>query len=171
MADITEVQVREFIATKLPSESEIPAVDHRAVENKIMDFVVQELGKVAKSKVLILDSFSVDRNYTISTGLPTSAVIDSVVLMLVCKVVNNGYSLGDVVTSPTPYPADTGRTAAQGIGVQYNNLSNDTIKIVVNDQVTIMTAYNSATNAPANSFIISGGGAANWSLKLIVGYK
>lgn len=104
MADITETQVRQFIAENLPSESDIPAVDHRAVENKIMDFIVQELGKVAKSKVLSLDSFTTDRNYSVATELPNSAVIDSVIVMLVCKTANNSFSAGDVVTAPTPYP-------------------------------------------------------------------
>lgn len=42
---------------------------------------------------------------------------------------------------------------------------------MVNDQVTIMTAYNGTANAVANNVIISGGGTANWSIKLIVGYK
>lgn len=171
MADITETQVRQFIAENLPSESDIPAVDHRAVENKIMDFVVQELAKVAKSKVLSLDSFTTDRNYSVATELPNSAVIDSVVVMLVCKTANNSFSAGDVVTAPTPYPQDSGRTSAQGIGAQYNNFSNSTIKVMVNDQVTIMTAYNGTANAVANNVIISGSGTANWSIKLIVGYK
>jgi hypothetical protein len=156
MADITETQVRQFIAEKLPSESDIPAVDHRAVENKIMDFVVQELAKVAKSKELPLESFTTDRNYSVATGLPSAAVIDSVIVMLVCKTANNGFSIGDTVTGPTPYPQDSGRTSAQGIGAQYNNFSNSTIKVMVNDQIAIMTAYN---------------GTANWSIKLIVGYK
>lgn len=171
MADITENEVRTFITEKLPNASEIPAIDHRAVENKIMDYLVQEIAKVAKTKVLLLESFAVDRNYTISTGLSISAVIDSVVVMLVCKTANNGFVIDDVVTAPTPYPADGGRTLAQGIGVQYNNAANNSIKVMVNDQLTIMTAYNSAANAPANNLFISGVDAAKWSIKLIVGYK
>lgn len=171
MADITETEVRQFIAEKLASESEIPAIDHRAVENKIMDFVVQELAKTAKSKVLILESFTTDRNYSISTGIPLSAVIDSVVVMMVCKNAVSGFATGEVVTAPTPYPYDAGRTQAQGIGVQYSNASNSVIKVMVNDQLTIMTAYNPASGAPADVVLISGSGTANWSLKIIVGYK
>lgn len=171
MADITENEVRQFIAENLEDESEIPAVRHRAVENKIMDFVVQEVAKNTKSKSLLLDSFTTDRNYSVATGLPVSAIIDSVVVMLVCKNSNNSFSPGDTVTAPTPYPQDSGRTLAQGIGVQYNNFSNGSIKVMVNDQITIMTAYNSAVGAVANNVSISGSGTANWSLKLIVGYK
>ncbi|WP_202703160.1 hypothetical protein [Flavobacterium sp. UGB4466] len=171
MADITETQVREYIATELANESDIPAVRHRAVENKLMDFIVQELAKVAKSKVLILDSFTTDRNYSLATELPANSIIDNVTAMLVCKNAVLGFAQGDVVTSPTPYPYDAGRTAAQGIGVLYNNFSNSTVKIMVNDQLTIMGPYKSEPNATADPILISGSGTANWSIKLIVGYK
>ncbi|QGK72852.1 hypothetical protein [Flavobacterium sp. SLB02] len=168
---MTEVELRAYVALKLAGDPEIEASAHRDVENAIIDFIVSGLGTVTKSKVLLLESFTTDRNYTIATALPVAAIIDSVVVMLVCKVANNGFSIGDVVTAPTPYPRDSGRTDAQGIGVQYNNLSNGSIKVMVNDQLTIMTAYNSTPNAVANNILISGGGAANWSIKLIVGYK
>ncbi|SHG27500.1 hypothetical protein [Flavobacterium johnsoniae] len=171
MADITESSVRQFIAEKLGDDSDILATEHREVENKIMDYVVQEFKKVAKSKVLILESFTTDRNYSLSTELPTGSFIDSVVVMLVCKVSNNGFSVDDCVTAPTPYPQDSGRTSAQGIGVQYSNLNPSTVKVMVNDQITIMTAYNSAPNAVANNVIMSGTNLNNWELKIIVGYK
>lgn len=168
MADITENEVRTFIAEKLAGDSEIEASEHRDVENKIMDYLVQEIKKVAKSKVLVLESFNVDRNFIMDTGLTEGFIIDSVVVMLVCKSSNNGFVPGDVVTSPTPYPQDSGRTASQGIGVQYNNADPSKIKLIINDQVTIMTAYNSGSGAAANNIVIT---ASNWSLKLIVGYK
>lgn len=168
---MTEVQLRLYVAQKLAGVPAINASEHRDVENAIIDFIVAGLGTVTKSKVLILDSFTTDRNYTISTGLPVSAVIDSVIVMLVCKVSNNGFSTGDVVTAPTPYPTDSGRTAAQGIGVQYNNFGNSTIKVMVSDQLTIMTAYSPVSNIATSNILISGSGTANWSIKLIVGYK
>ncbi|WP_035647317.1 hypothetical protein [Flavobacterium sp. ASV13] len=171
MADITESEIRVFIAENLPDASEIPAEDHRAVENKIIDFLIQEVGKTAKSKVLLLESFVLDRNFTVDTGFTVGTEITSVVAMLVCKTSNNGFFPNDVVTAPTPYPQDSGRTAAQGIGVQYTNVSPDSIKVMVNDQLTIMTAYNATVNAPANNVLISGVDAAKWSIKLIVGYK
>ncbi|MBF4484438.1 hypothetical protein [Flavobacterium sp. CSZ] len=170
MADITENQVREFIAVNLQDASGIPAVDHRAVENKIIDFMVQELGKVAKSKVLLLESFSVDRNYSIATGLPESAIIDSAVAMLVCKVSNNGFAVGDVVTVCTPSKWDS-TNQPSGVGVQYNNLNNTVIKIMTNDELVVMTSYNSAPGAIANNLTISGIDVGKWSLKIIVGYK
>lgn len=168
---MTEVQVREFIALKLAGDPEIQAEDHREVENVIMDFIVAGLATVSKSKVLMLETFGANSNYSIATGLPVSSVIDSVVVMLVCKNSNNGFAAGDVVTAPTPYPQDSGRTAAQGIGVQYNNFSNSTVKVMVNDSITIMTVYNSTPGADANNIQITGSATANWSIKLIVGYK
>lgn len=171
MADITENEVRQFIAENLQDASDIPALRHRAVENKIMDYVSQEIGKVVKSKELYIESFTVDRNYSISSGLPANSIISCVIAMLVCKNANNGFAAGETVTAPTPYPTDSGRTAAQGIGVQFNNLSIDSVKVMVNDQITIMTAYNSTSGASANNVIIGGAGTADWNIKLIVLYK
>jgi len=54
--------------------------------------------------------------------------------------------------------------------VQYNNVNPSTVKVMVNDQLTIMTAYDSGSGAVANNVIFSGGGTANWSIKLIIGY-
>ena len=171
MADITITQVREFIATKLAGDPVISAKDHRDVENKVLDFIVQENAKLARSIEVTLDVFTTNRNYSVPTGLAASAVITSVMVMLVCKTANNSFYVGDVVTAPTPYPRDGGRTSAQGIGVQYNVATSASVKVMVNDEVTIMTAYNAAPGADANYMIFSGSQSANWSIKLIIGYK
>ena len=142
MTDITESEVRQMIALNLADESDILAEKHREVESKIMDYVVQELKKVEKTKELLLESFTTDRNYSLPTGFPVGAVICRVQVMLVCKNPNNGFVVGEHVTAPTPYPQDSGRTAAQGIGIQYDQVNNASVKVMVNDQVTIMTAYN-----------------------------
>lgn len=169
--DITVNELRQLIALNLASESDIPAEKHREVENKIIDYVVQEFAKVAKSKVLLLEAFTTDRNYSVATGLPSGVKIDSVVVMLVCQIANSGFNVGDTVNASTSYPADNGRTAAQGIGVQYNNVDSSSIKVVVNKQVTIMSSYNSASNATAGNILMSGINMNNWFMKLIVGYK
>ncbi|MNF41647.1 hypothetical protein D3C85_538430 [compost metagenome] len=170
MPDITETQVREFIALKLADESDILATEHREVENKMMDFIVQELAKTVKSKVVTLDSFTTDRNYSVATDLALPSVITGVLVMLVCAAANNGFAVGDTITAPTPYPQDANRTSAQGIGVQFNNSNPGSVKVMVNDQITIMTAYNSGTGAVANNVMLSGGSMANWAIKLIIGY-
>ena len=171
MPDITETEVRQFIATKLNGVPPIDADAHREVENKIMDFVVQENAKNTKTKVLMLESFSCDRNYSVSTSLPLSAVIDSVQVMLVCKADNNGFVIGDTVTAPTPYFRSGQITTDNGIGVQFNNINNSVIRIMVNDRLVVMTAYNPASGALANCINIIGVDAAKWSIKLIISYK
>lgn len=168
---MTEAALREFVQLKLGDDSNIEASEHREVENAIIDFIVENLALIAKSVVVSLDSFITNRNYSVPTGLSGSAEITSVVAMLVCKVANNGFFVGDVVTAPTPYPRDGSRTTAQGIGVQYNVATNASVKVMVNDEVTIMTAYNAAPGADANNVSFSGSQSANWSIKLIIGYK
>jgi hypothetical protein len=168
MPTITEL--RELSNTKFASASDIEAVEQREFNNALFDYLEAIQGSIVKSKVVMLDDFTTDRNYSVATDLTAANQITSVVAMLVCKTINNGFAAGDTVTTPTPYPNDSGRTNAQGIGVQYNNLNPDTVKIMVNDQLTIMTAYNSASGALANNVMFSGGATANWSIKLIIGY-
>jgi len=168
----TITQLRELVATKLASASDIQATEHREVENAIIDYLeaLESSSSNAKSKVVTLDSFTTDRNYSVATDLASPKVITGVFVMLECVTANNSFSVGDIVTAPTPYPTDSGRTAAQGIGVQFNNTNPNSVKVMVNDQLTIMTAYNSASGAIANNVIFSGGATANWKIRLIIGY-
>lgn len=165
MADITETTVRNFITTELQSGSEIPADKHRAVENKIMDFVVQETAKPAKSKTILLNNWAVNRNYSVTTGLLSNEVIESVQVMLQNKESVMGFAVGDVISAPCP--SDSGI----GIGVQYNQASNSTIKVLVNDRVPVLTSYNSTPGADVNNQLITGSNTLKWSIKLIIGYK
>lgn len=123
------------------------------------------------SKELVLTSFTLDRNYSISTGLNSNYEIKSATVFLKCKIANNGYQVGDIVTAPTPYPTDSGRTEAQGLGVQFNNNDPSVLKIMINIQLTIMKPYTSASGATTDPFIISGSQSSNWSLILDVNYK
>lgn len=167
---MTSTQIKELIQLKLASDSEIAALEHREVELALVDYIDGLVASIQKIKALKLDFFAVDRNYSLPTTLPVGAVIMGVTAMLECRVANNGFVVGDTVTAPTPYPNDSGRTAAQGIGVQYNGSSNDTVKIVISDQVTIMTPYSAVANAPTQNIIISGSATSNWSIKLFVNY-
>jgi len=166
----TLTQIRENVALKLADTSDILAVEHREIETDILDYIEALEATIPKQKVITLDSFTTDRNYSVNTDLAVPKIITSVLVMLVCKTANNGFVIGDVITAPTPYPQDSGRTSAQGIGIQYNNSNPGSIKIMVNDQLTIMTAYNPAGGANANNIIFSGGSTANWAIKLIIGY-
>lgn len=167
---MTLTELREYSNTKLADASDIHALEHREVNDEIFNYLENLENSIAKSKVVTLDSFVTDRNYSVATGLAAGKVITSVVVMMECKVSNNGFAIGDVVTAPTPYPADSNRTSAQGIGVQYNNANPDVVRVMTNDQITIMTAYNPASGAIANNVLLSGGALANWKIKLIIGY-
>jgi hypothetical protein len=166
----TLTELRELSNTKFASASDIQAVEQREFNDLLFEYLEDLQASIVKSKVVMLDTFTTDRNYSVATELTSANQITSVVAMLVCKAANNGFAVGDVVTAPTPYPTDSGRTSAQGIGVQYNNVNPDSVKVMVNDQITIMTVYNPASGAIANNVLLSGGAMANWSIKLIIGY-
>lgn len=158
-------EIVDLIDANLADFSNIMPVEHRAVEMALLNYIKSK----PSIKVLNLDLFTTDRNYSVLTRLVGGSTIVGVSVMLECKTANNGFAVGDIVTAPTPYPADSGRTSAQGIGVQFNS-NPDTIKVMTNDQITIMTHYNNEVNAPANNLIISGASTGNWKIKLLVTY-
>jgi hypothetical protein len=160
---MTKLELIAFINEKLADASLITPEEHRDVEKAIVEFADQ------KTKILKLESFTTDRNYSLDTGISEGNVITRVSVMLECKNNNNGFVVGDHVTAPTPYPADSGRTSAQGIGIQYNGVSK--IRIMVNDQLCLMTPYNSAANANANNVLLSGSATDNWKIKIYVDYQ
>lgn len=121
----------------------------------------------ALQKVVMLTSFIADRNYYVYTGLTFGNTMTSVIAMLVCKVANNGFSVGDCVTAPTPYPQDSGRTSAQGIGVQFNTNDYSVVYVMTNDEMHIMTSFNPQGGAVANNVKIT---PSQWSIKLIISY-
>jgi len=163
---LTPAVIDAMIDANLADDSNIPASKHREVERELLNLIKTK----PSLAILNLDVFTTDRNYTLPTGLTSPAQIVGVTVMLQCKVANNGYAVGDTVTGPTPYPADNGRTPAQGIGVQYNNSTINNIRILVNDELSIMNSYVSTPNAQAGVKRISGNATANWRIKLYVHY-
>jgi hypothetical protein len=167
---MTSTQIKELIQLKIEDQSEITAVEHREVELALVDYIDAIKAAIPKIKLLQLDFFAVNRNYSLNTDIPLASVITGAYLMLECKVANNGFVPGDTVTAPTPYPADSGRTAAHGMAVQYNNASTQSVKIVVNDQLTLMTAFSAISNAPGSNIVISGSATSNWVVKVFINY-
>lgn len=160
---MTKLELIAFINEQLADASNIKPEEHRAVEIAIVDFCDK------KTKILTLESFTTDRNYSVNTGIAEGNIITGVRVMLECKNNNNGFVAGDHVTAPTPYPKDSGRTNAQGIGIQYNGVAS--IRIMVNDEICLMTPYNSSPNANANNLLLSGSETDNWKIKLYVDYQ
>jgi hypothetical protein len=160
---MTPLEIEALINLNLADASNITPAEHRDVEIALLNYA-----KLKPSiKVLSIDTFITNRNYSVDTGLATGSIILEAIAMLECKTANNGFAVGDIVTAPTPYPVDSGRTAAQGIGVQFNNLNIDTIKVMVNDQIIIMTAYDGTTDAGVSNISIS---TSDWKIKLFVNF-
>jgi hypothetical protein len=128
---------------------------------------LDDIGGIVKMKVVKLDSWLQDRQFTVFTGLPSGAIIQGINVFLECKVSNSGYSAGDVVTAPTPYPTDGGRTAEQGIGVQFKESVYDLFRVLVLDQVTIAQAW-TVNGSTADDVII--GDASQWALRFVILY-
>jgi hypothetical protein len=121
-----------------------------------------------KIATLVLTTFLADRHHSVSTGLPSGSTIINVVAMLKAKATGSStYAIGDTTTAPTPYPRDSGRTAEQGIGVQYNNNNTSVIRVMVTDQVTVIGSYNPASGAICDTLIID---PSKWSIVLTVLY-
>ncbi|NTW21792.1 MAG: hypothetical protein HGA42_20455 [Nostocales cyanobacterium W4_Combined_metabat2_030] len=147
----------------------VKAVDHRLVEQDILDYAkdIQDSipTGIIQSNVSMLISWIADRNYNVSTTIPDGKTLLSVQCFLQCKVANNGFIVGDIVTAPTPYPQDSGRTAAQGIGLQFKVNDPTSIKVITNDHITIMTAYNATSGANGNNVLVN---PSDWSIRLVI---
>lgn len=169
IANPTIAQLHNIINTNIANDvvGGIDPTDDRAVRNSIINYLSNISGQTLKSKVVVLNTFQLDRNFSIPTTISDGTTIHSVVVSLICKTANNSFIAGDIVTSPTPYPADSGRTAAQGIGVEYNNSDITSIKAMVNDEVTIMSKYNATGGATAGNLSIN---PAQWSIRLSILY-
>lgn len=129
--------------------------------------VVANVAGGVKSKVLKLNSWSLDRQFTVPTGFTGSEVIIGINAFIECTTANNGFVVGDIVTAPTPYVEDAGRTAAQGIGFQFKQSEKTLFRVLVNDQVVVMQSWTS-DGATANNFNI--GNPTQWALRFIVFY-
>lgn len=163
---MTPEEVQILIDTNLADASNITPIEHRQVETELLNLIK----KVPTQLVLDLDTFTSNRNYSLNTGLTGVVKITGAYAMLECRVPNNSFQVGDCVTSPTPYPTDSGRTAEQGIGVQYNNSSPDVVRITVSDQITIKSAYNSTGGSSSDILILSGSATGNWRIKVFLTY-
>lgn len=128
---------------------------------------IDDISSVVKTKVIKLDSWLTDRQFTAYTGLPSGSILQGINVFLECKISNSGYSVGDIVTAPTPYPKDSGRTAEQGIGVQFNPAAHDLFRVMVLDQVTIAQAW-TTDGATVNHVII--GNTSEWAIRFVILY-
>ena len=160
---MTIAQIDQLITDNLADFSNIIPQKHRAVSSALLAY----MSLLPKLKVLTIDTILLDRNYSINTELPVDSTITGAIVMLECKIANNNFAVGDVTTAPTPYPVDNGRTSEQGIGLQYTNVDNSTIKVMLSDQVHIKHGYIATADYPTNTLNID---PANWKLKVFVTY-
>ncbi len=164
IAQLFEI-IEENIANNV--EGGIDPLDDRAVRRSIVNFLNNITAPALKTKVVTLGTFQLDRFFQLPTTILDGTTIISVSIFLVCKTANNGFEVGDIVTAPTPYPVDSGRTASQGIGIEFTASDVSNIKIAVNDQVTIMEKYDATPSAPANDLSIT---ASQWSIRATIFY-
>jgi hypothetical protein len=163
---MTDAEINQLIIDNLADFSNITPDKVRAVNFALLALI----STMPKTKVLTLESIpNIDRNYSVDTLLEDFHVITGVYAMLECKVAEHGFSVGDTVTAPTPYPLDSGRTDSQGIGLQYTNQNNATVKAIVNDGVWIMKPYSEVANALGDPVNISPT-IHKWKLKIVLTY-
>jgi hypothetical protein len=81
-----------------------------------------------------------------SISNPSYYMVEEVRAVLICKVANNSYAVGDKATILNgQYPTDSGRTAGQGITIQFSE-SGTFINYSIGEQLTIANKV-SGTNA------------------------
>jgi hypothetical protein len=111
-----------------------------------------------------LTTWAKDRMYSITVSVPGATSILSATARLQCKVANNNYGVGDIITAPTPYPTDSGRTAEQGISVAYWGASS-VLYVMITDGVWALWTTNSGT---VDTFSVD---PAKWNIRVEVFYS
>lgn len=118
--------------------------------------------------VCFLTSWARDRYYSVPTGLPSTATsIISGSIKLQCKVANRNYIVGDIITAPTPYPTDSGRTAEQGMSLDYWYAIN-TVYVHITDGVFALYATGTTPGgSTVDSFSVD---PAQWNIRIELFY-
>lgn len=162
IANPTIGQLHNIINVNIANNVEggIDPLDDRAVRNSIVNYLANLNAQTLKTKVVVLNSFQADRNFSIPTTIIDGTTIRSVDATLVCKVANNDFAIGDIVKPPSPY-------VNGGIGIQYKESDITSVKAVVNDEIWILSAYNSTLGAVGSNLMIN---PAQWSIRLTVFY-
>ncbi len=151
--------INENIANNI--EGGIDPLDDRAVRNSIVNYLNNNTGTTLKSKVVTLGSFEANRNYILPLSLPVGGTsYRSIDVDLLCKIANNGYSIGDIVKPPAPY-------VNGGVGIQYNDNDLSIVKIMIHNEIWITTAYNPAPAATVGNLLIN---PTQWSIRLTIYY-
>jgi hypothetical protein len=124
-------------------------------------------GPALKSKNVTLLSWNLDRQFTVFTGLSSGQTILSITPFLECTTANNGWSIGDIITAPTPEANDSGGLPAQGIGVQFKGAVYNLFHVLVNDRVTVMQWWTS-DGSIANPHNITN--TSQWAIRFVILY-
>lgn len=175
---LTIPQLHTLVDTNLADNSNIIPAEHREVEHELINYLETVPGGSGSgggvsggqlfTKIVYLDVWQQDRQFTVATGIPSGTII-WVHVDLECVIANNNYQVGDIIDTPRAYPTDSGRTAGQGLGVQYKAGTPSQIHLITNDGVWAMTAWTS-DGQPGDVFNV-GASPSNWKLRLVITYQ
>ncbi len=118
-----------------------------------------------QSQIMYLPTWAMDSQFAVAPPLFGKTII-SAIAFLECTVDNNGFIIGDTVTTNVPEMGDSGGLGQQGIGVQWNNAAPTVMYINVADIVSIMGAYIS-TGHQGDPFVPN---PAEWRIKVSILY-
>lgn len=175
---LTIPQLQTLIDTNLADNSNIIPAEHREVEHEIVNYLATVPGGSGSgggvgggqlfTKIVYLNSWQPDRQYTVATGIPTGTIL-WVHVDFECVNANNGFTAGDIIDTPRAYPEDSGRTAAQGVGVQYKAGTPSSIHFSTNDGVWAMSAWVGDGQVGGNFNI--GANSGNWKIRFVITYQ
>lgn len=167
-----------LVATNLADNSNIVPSVHREVEDEIINYMATlsgggnpAPGSIPNAQmytvIKYIESWQADKQYEVLTDISTGQIV-TVHLDLECKSSNNGFSQGDIIDTPRAYPEDSGRTAAQGMGVQYRANTVDKVYVSTNDGVWAMSSF-AGVGQPGGNFNV-GASSSSWRIRVVITY-
>jgi hypothetical protein len=134
----------------------IDPADDRAVRNSIINFLANLTAPALKYKVVTLATFLKDNFYTVPTTIIDGATIISATCMLVCKVANNGWVIGDIITPSDP------DASTSGMAVKFNSTITSVDVLISNNLQTLKKNGTFSDNIEVVP--------AQWSVKITILY-
>jgi hypothetical protein len=158
IANPTIAQLHDIVNENIANDvvGGIDPTDDRAVRNSIINFLANLTGPALKYKVVTLTTFLKDNFYTVPTTITDGTTILYASYMLVCKVANNGWAVGDTITASAP------DASTSGMAVKFNSTITSVDVLISNNLQSLKK-----TGLFSDNFEVV---PAQWSIKITILY-
>lgn len=120
--------------------------------------------------VAVVWGWGINFGNVVDTTIGSGKTIINVTPTLICKVANNGYAVGDVVSVSATQSNDSGGLADSGVSVRFVPSDSTKVTFNVNDRLDIPNCYNGAVSTGGAITDPVAATPAQWDMRLVILY-